>query len=163
MALPRIPQQRRKVVKLPVIYRYTKERDHELKELPKAYVEAIQQGVGGEHAWITIVYRIMIGVGLIPLLSDESQEQTKAVLFPALGSLYTMGLRYYDIHRFVFEGEELEDVMEALNLVDGLQDLTERKQHRDSYQEVSKLVGGFAFTMDNIKSYHHGQFQQPNP
>lgn len=158
---PPIPQQRQKIIKLPVIYSYTPERERELKELPKAYVEAIQQGLGTEHQWITLVYRILIGVGLMPHLSDESQEQTKAVLFPALGSLYTMGLRYYDIHRFAFEGEELEDVLEALYVVDGLQDLTQRKDHRDSYKEISHLVGGFDFTLNNIKTY--GQFQQPHP
>ena len=148
---PPIPRQRQKLIKLPVIFRYTPERDRELKELPKAYVEAIQQGVAGEHQWITLVYRLYIGMGLIPYLSDESGQQTLLVLVPALQSLYTMGLRYHDTYTFAFEGEELDNVMEALDLVNALQDLTERKQHRDSYQQVSPLIGGFDVTMTNLK------------
>lgn len=152
MARPRIPVSRRKPVRLPTIFRVTPNEELELKLIPHGHLQAMIEGRGDHDAFNTITFRVMVGACMTGLIVEEDLKHVEPLFKDALNGLIAIGDRFERLGKFGANGDEVRWIKEALNLTDELQTVTTRKQQAASYKTVERFVGGFAYTMNNLRN-----------
>ncbi|MDR5839294.1 hypothetical protein [Caballeronia sp. LZ034LL] len=152
MSRTRFFQSRKKFVQGSIMFRNTQNEELNLALVPHGHLQAIAEGRGTEDAYLTVCFRIMVGASLTAFADDVGKETLeKEVFLPASDSLIAVGERYQRLGKFGVNGDELKSLKEALNLTDDLQNVTTRRQQRDMYVQVQGFVGGFDFTLNNLR------------
>lgn len=139
-------------VKLPAIYRHNQAAETQLKLIPHGYLIALTEGRGDENVFLTLVLRVIIGTTLVCYVEDDGRTPLDAIFKKAINSLICVGDRARKLDRWGCSGDELQDIKAALNLADDLQDVSTRRQQAVMYEKVERFVGGYDFTMRNLKA-----------
>lgn len=152
MPRPQFHQPRKKFVRQSILFRNTRDEETNLKLIPHAHLMALVAGRGDEEAYLTIVFRTMVGASLA-LFTDEAGKKTleAEVFLPALDSLISVSERYLSLGKFGCNGDELGRLKDALNLTDDLQAASTRRQQLEMYEQVQGFVGGVQFTLNNLR------------
>lgn len=153
-----IPQSHRRPVKLPAIFRHTPDQELSLKLIPHGHLQAIVDGRGTEEEFLTVAFRVMVGGSLTAFADEEGERALEGTYVDAIKALVSVGERYEKLGKFGCNDDELKSLKEAINLTDDLQEVTTRRQQADMYKQVAGFVGGFAFTMKNLRKLQ-GQYQ----
>jgi hypothetical protein len=149
----RIPQHGRKTKKLPIMFRMTPEEGVSLKLIPHAFLKAIAEGRGDEDAFLTVVFRTLVGASLTRDCTDESKRVLEADFDKAFAALVSIGKRFANTQRVGVAGDELAALRNALVLTDELQDVTTRRTQAEVYRYIQAFVGGFDHTMNNLLTF----------
>lgn len=164
MARPRIPQSRKKAVRLPTIFRNTPAEEQQLKLVPHTHLAALADGKGTTNAYATVVFRTLVG-GMLTVLTEEQCEKALAAEFDeAIRALLAMGERHEGGLPLIATETEHALIGRALVLADDLQDVCTRKQQAEAYRWVEPLVGGLSFTVRQLRVVlsHRPSAQRPN-
>lgn len=138
-------------VRVPTLIRSSAGQELDLKLIPHGHLRAIVDGRGTEDEYLTVCFRVLVGARLAGLADEEGQKHLDEVFLTALKNLITVGERYERLGKFGCNGDELTSLQEALNLTDDLQAVTTRKQQAFMYRRVSEFVGGFTYTLNNLR------------
>lgn len=138
-------------VKMPAIFRQSAAQELQLKIIPHAHLKAIIDGRGGVDEFLTLCFRIMVGGSLTSLADEEGEVTLEKEFDPGIEALLAIGTRYEKLGKIGVNGDELLAIKHALNLTDDLQEASTRKQQSEMYQQVSHFVGGFEYTMKNLR------------
>lgn len=115
---------------LPIIFRNDAEVERTLKVMPHLDLAEIREGRGNaDHYW-TVVNRLNWCSTLASMV-DFSFDPSP-VLNAGQDAMLALYLRAKETGKYVFKGEELKAVGEALTLADDMHDATTRRQHRDA-------------------------------
>lgn len=152
MARTQFFRSRKKPVRDSILFRVRRDDELNLQLVPHGHLTAMAEGRGDEEAYLTVVFRMLVGASL-SVFADEVGKETleTRVFFPALGSAIAVGERYQRLGQFGLNGDELTRLKEALKLTDDLQTVTTRRQQLEMYQQVQGFVGGFEFTLNNLR------------
>lgn len=152
MARTIIPHSVKRPVKLPAIFRHTPDQELSLKLIPHGHLQAIVDGRGTEEEFLTVAFRVMVGGSLTAFADEAGEKALEGVYVDALKALVSVGERYERLSKFGCNGDELKSLKDAINLTDDLQEVTTRRQQAEMYKQVMGFVGGFAFTMKNLRT-----------
>jgi hypothetical protein len=94
----------------------------------------------------------MVGGSLTAFADEAGEKALEGVYVDALKALVSVGERYERLSKFGCNGDELKSLKDAINLTDDLQEVTTRRQQAEMYRQVMGFVGGFAFTMKNLRT-----------
>lgn len=139
-------------VKLPAIFRHTPDQELSLKLIPHGHLQAVVDGRGTEEEFLTVTFRVMVGGSLTAFADEAGEKALEGVYVDALKALVSVGERYERLGKFGCNGDELKSLKDAINLTDDLQEVTTRRQQAEMYKQVMGFVGGFAFTMKNLRT-----------
>lgn len=145
-------------VKLPALFRRSQQAELSLKLIPHAHLLSLTDGRGDEDSFLTIVFRVIVGTTLVCYVDDAGREELEKIFKPAINSLISIGDRASKLGKFGCAGDELLSIKEALNLTDDLQTVSTRRQQAEMCAKVEKFVGGFEYTMRNLKTLQ-GRYQ----
>jgi hypothetical protein len=152
MPRTRFFKSRKQPVRGSILFRNTMDAELNLALVPHGHLKAIAEERGGEEEFLTVAFRSMVGASLIVFADEAGKEALeKEVFLPALASLIAVGERYQRLGKFSFIGDELKSLKDALNLTDDLQKVTTRRQQREMYRQVQGFIGGFEFTLKNLR------------
>lgn len=145
-------QSRKPFVKIPAIIRHTPDQELNLKLIPHGHLQAIVDGRGTEEEFLTVAFRIMVGGSLTVFADTEGEKALEGTFTEAVKALVSVGERYERLGKFGCNGDELKALKDALNLTDDLQEVTTKRQQADMYEQCMRFVGGFAYTMKNLRA-----------
>jgi hypothetical protein len=151
MPRPRFFRGGKRPAPLPSIFRAPAGQEISLKTTPHAHLQAIAAGRGDEEAFLTVCFRILVGGSLTALADEEGEKALEKELDPAIIALVHIGARYERLRTFGVTGDELVALRAGLVLTDELHEAATRKQIDVMYAQVQKFVGGFAYTMKNLR------------
>lgn len=151
MARPQFFHSRKPVVKAPLLFRRPQAHQVTLMIVPHAHLQALVDGRGTEDEFLTVAFRVAVGSSLTAFADDEDQKPLNEVFLASLNSLIAVGERYERLGKFGCNGDELTNLKEGLNLTDDLQAVTTRRQLLEMYKQVQGIIGGFSFTMTNLR------------
>lgn len=138
-------------VKMPILFRGNTEDETALMTVPHAYFDNIVNGKGDVEMYLTLVYRVFVGLALTKFITEN--QKAERVVKAALGSLWFTGERILKKHKVGFSGNEMQNIKAALVLIDDLQAITTRKEQRDSYADVGFKVGGMTLTLQSLEPF----------
>lgn len=145
-------QSRKKPVRQSTLIRNSADEELNLALIPHGHLKALADGQGAENEYLTVAFRIMVGASLIAFADEDAKKMLEREIFlPALNSLIAVGERYGRLGKFGCSGDELTSLKQALNLTDDLQKVTTRRQQLEMYEQVQGFVGGFEFTLKNLR------------
>lgn len=138
-------------MRVPSIIRHSSKQELSLKLIPHTHLQSMVDGRGTEEEFLTIIFRVMVGGSLTAFADEAGEAALESVYTSAVSSLVAVGERYQRFGKFGCNGDELKSLKEALNLTDDLQAVTTRRQQAEMYKQVQGFVGGFDFTMNNLR------------
>ncbi|QDH84755.1 hypothetical protein KMC57_gp79 [Achromobacter phage vB_AxyP_19-32_Axy24] len=141
----------KKPVKLPIMFRGSKTMEDELRLVPFAFMDAIARGDGDIEAFLTLVFRVLCGLGMCQHV--DQGEKVRPHILKALGALWHVGDRMIKKHRVGFSGDERNCIRSALVMIDDMHVLVTRKEHREIISIVGMKVGGTTLTMQTLEPY----------
>lgn len=148
---PRIPQSRKPVVRAPLLFRKPAHFELPQKAIPHGHLMAITAGRGDEEAFLTVCFRVLLGGSLTVCADEEGEKALEKEFDPAVTALITLGERIEKTGKVIATGDELTALRAALVLTDELQEIALRRQYNAMHKQVQGFVGGFAFTMKNLR------------
>lgn len=151
MAHTRFFHSRKQFVKIPDIVRHSQMQELDLKIIPHAHLQALVDGRGDTNEYLTVAFRVLVGASLTVLADSDGEKTLEQAFQPAIDALLSIGERYERLKKFGLNGDELMALKEALNLTDELQDVSTKKQQAQMYMQVKGFVGGFDYTMKNLR------------
>jgi hypothetical protein len=151
MARTRFFQSRKAAVPKSTLFRHTAQQELSLQILPHAHLMALVEGRGEENEFLTVVFRVTAGSMLTVHADDEGRLILDVIFRNAINGLISVGDRYKKHGKFGFSGDDLKDIKEALCMSDELQKVCTRRQQLVVYQHTERFVGGFEFTLKNLK------------
>lgn len=115
---------------LPIIFRNDAEAERTLKVMPHLDLAEIREGRGAADAYWCVVNRLNWASTLASMV--EFSFDPGPVLNAGQDAMLALYQRSKVTGKYVFKGEELKAVGEALTLADDMGDATTRRQHRDA-------------------------------
>lgn len=115
---------------LPIIFRNDAEVERTLKVMPHLDLAEIREGRGSKDHYWTVVNRLNWSSTLASMV--EFSFDPSPVLNAGQDAMMALYERFKATGSYVFKGEELKAVGEAMTLADDMHDATTRRQHRDA-------------------------------
>lgn len=120
---------------LPIIFRNDGESERVLKLMPHSDLAVLRDGGGKDEHWQTVTSRINWASTIASMV--EFSFDPGPILNAGLDAMVALAARHKQSGAYIFKGEELKAVGDALTLADDMHDATTRRQHRDA---LVKLV-----------------------
>jgi hypothetical protein len=119
---------------LPIAFGINPDAARELKLMPHQELLELREGRGTLGNWDVVVSRInwaSVLAGMVEFSFDPSP-----IINAGTDAMMAVHKRWKEKERFVFTGDELRAVGEAITLADDMQDATTRRQHRDALMKL---------------------------
>lgn len=120
---------------------------------PQIHANALITGSGTPESFMTVVYRLWLGKGMMETLDLVSKEAVWEFLAPAMGAMYRVGERFIRTQKWGFSGSDIGRVLTALNIIDELETKGTRRENKAASTEASIMVSSIARTTENLSPY----------
>jgi len=119
---------------LPIVFGINEDASRELKLIAHQELLELREGRGNLGNWDCVTSRISWASTLAGMV--EFSFDPSPVINAGIDSMMAVHKRWQEKEKFVFTGDELRAVGEAITLADDMQDATTRRQHRDALMKL---------------------------
>lgn len=125
------------VLALPKVFRQTIDADNLLKMIPHQELARLRDGTADEGTWHTLVCRLDWG----SFMSTDHFDDIDAndLIQEALVSMRSIKARFYRLNKWGVSALEFASIVDALNLIDDMQNQTTRREQDASFDAMMKL------------------------